>query len=52
MKWMKKCPAGAHYTLSDICPLHHAPSSNPHPPKFNPKDKNGEMRRKEKGLVE
>jgi rRNA maturation protein Nop10 len=51
MKWMKKCPVGPHYTLHDICPVHGVPASNPHPPKFDPLDKNGAARRKAKGLA-
>ena len=51
MKWLKKCPAGPHYTLHDICPVHHLATINPHPPKFNPKDRNGSARRKAKGIA-
>jgi rRNA maturation protein Nop10 len=50
MKWLKKCPKG-HYTLFEICPIHLCATANPHPPKFNPKDKNGDARRKAKGIM-
>ena len=50
MKWLKKCANGPHYTLYDICPIHGTPSANPHPPKFDPLDKNGEARRKTKNI--
>ena len=51
MKWLKKCPVGPHYTLHDLCPEHRVSSSNPHPPNFNQKDKNGAARRKAKGMA-
>ncbi|MCL6089115.1 MAG: ribosome biogenesis protein [Candidatus Marsarchaeota archaeon] len=47
---MKKCQVGPHYLLADFCSLHNEPTVSPHPPKFNPSDKNGEQRRKEKGI--
>jgi rRNA maturation protein Nop10 len=51
MKWLKKCRKGGHYLLADFCSVHAEATINPHPPNFNPKDRNGEYRRKAKGMA-
>lgn len=48
MKKIRFCKTGAHYTLREEC--HGATTGNPLPPKFDPKDRYGELRRKAKGI--
>ncbi|MFH1306215.1 MAG: nucleolar RNA-binding Nop10p family protein [Candidatus Micrarchaeota archaeon] len=43
MKLLKKCPQCGKYTLKQEC---HGEAINPHPMKFNPKNKWGKYRRK------
>jgi rRNA maturation protein Nop10 len=48
MKLLKRCVAGAHYTLQEIC--HGQATISPHPPKFDPTDRRGHYRRVTLGL--
>jgi H/ACA ribonucleoprotein complex subunit 3 len=52
MTGMRKCPACATYTLKEKCPACGAPSANPHPAKFSPKDPYGKYRRMMKSEAE
>jgi H/ACA ribonucleoprotein complex subunit 3 len=50
MKILKKCPECKKYTMREKCPSCGMQTQNPHPAKFNPKDKWGEYRRRAKGI--
>ncbi|MFA5108568.1 MAG: nucleolar RNA-binding Nop10p family protein [Candidatus Micrarchaeia archaeon] len=47
MPLLLKCPVCKKYTLKQKC---HCATQNPHPPKFNPRDKWGEYRRMAKKI--
>lgn len=48
MKLLKYCPHCDRYTFEDKCPACGRPTVIAHPPKYSPKDKYGEYRRKAK----
>jgi len=52
---MRKCLSCKNYTFKKNCPKCGAETVTPHPPKFSPQDKYGDLRRKAikelKGLV-